>query len=69
MGWLDAGLVDKLHVDRMGVSLSLGLRRIASSSLEWGPIEEINVQQVCARRNLRFGLKQSSIVSADFEAC
>ncbi len=54
----DAGLVDELHVDIMPVFLGVGLRSFESSSLEPVRLKKINVQEVGARTNLRFRVKQ-----------
>jgi dihydrofolate reductase len=56
--FLDAGLVDELHVDIMPLFLGIGLRSFQSSSLERVRLEKINVQEVGARTSLRFRMKQ-----------
>jgi dihydrofolate reductase len=56
--FLDAGLVDELHIDIMPVFLGIGLRSFDSSTLERVRLEKISVQEVAASASLQFRVKQ-----------
>jgi dihydrofolate reductase len=56
--FLDAGLVDELHVDIMPVFLGGGLRSFEGFSIENVSLEKMTVQEVGARTSLRFRVRQ-----------
>jgi dihydrofolate reductase len=55
--FLNAGLVDELHVDVMPVLLGAGLRLFANTGSKRVELEKIGVQEVGSRTSLSFRVK------------